>query len=139
LYVKYFKAAMALKDCDSWLVAIEEEHKQMKKHNVWTPVEKSAIHSDDRVLTNTWDMKKDQWKISRTVNCQRFQSIRRHTLQLDSTPSPITNDTIIQIMFVLTILADWKSYVVDVQGAFLNGRFESGDQDTGWFHDKIGK
>jgi hypothetical protein len=37
--------------------------------------------------------------------------------------SPVTNDTTIRIANVLAILAGWEPYVIDVQGAFLNGRF----------------
>jgi retron-type reverse transcriptase len=31
-------------------------------------------------------------------------------------------------MYTLAIVADWKTYVVDVQGAFLNDRFKDGEK-----------
>jgi hypothetical protein len=45
----------------------------------------------------------------------------------DSLAAPITNDTTIRVAYVLAGLAGWKSYVVDVQGVFLIGRFEAGE------------
>jgi hypothetical protein len=41
----------------------------------------------------------------------------------DTKSAPVTNDTTIRIVFTLLALAGWYAYVVDVQGAFLNGRF----------------
>jgi Reverse transcriptase (RNA-dependent DNA polymerase) len=43
------------------------------------------------------------------------------------TAAPITNDTTIRIMYTLAAMAKWSAYVVDINGAFLNGRFEKGE------------
>jgi folate-dependent tRNA-U54 methylase TrmFO/GidA len=31
-------------------------------------------------------------------------------------------------MFILAMLAEWKRHVIDVKGAFLNGRFDKGEE-----------
>jgi Reverse transcriptase (RNA-dependent DNA polymerase) len=38
--------------------------------------------------------------------------------------SPVVNETMVLIILVLMLLARWNRYILDVNGAFLNGHFE---------------
>jgi hypothetical protein len=47
---------------------------------------------------------------------------------LDMKSSPVACDAMIRTMQTLGTMAGWEFHVVDVQGAFLNGEFEDGEQ-----------
>jgi hypothetical protein len=57
------------------------------------------------------------------VNARGYEQVKGIHYDESSTAAPVTNDTTIRIIYVLAILAGWSPYVIDVQGAFLNGRF----------------
>jgi hypothetical protein len=40
----------------------------------------------------------------------------------------VINDTTNRVLFTLAMLAGWKGYVIPVKGAFLNGRFDKGEE-----------
>jgi Reverse transcriptase (RNA-dependent DNA polymerase) len=42
----------------------------------------------------------------------------------DTKASPVVNEATILIVFVLMLLAGWSGFIVDVNGAFLHGKFE---------------
>ena len=44
-----------------------------------------------------------------------------------SISSPVTNDVSIRVMLALMLMAGYKAYIVDVQGAFLHGEFDNGE------------
>jgi Reverse transcriptase (RNA-dependent DNA polymerase) len=101
----------------------------MINNQVWTPVGKSTIGKDAKLMTNAWAMKK---KASETfkarLNARGYEQVGELHFNVDSTAAPVTNDTTIWIMYGLAVLSNWKAYVVDVQGAFLYGRFEVGER-----------
>jgi Reverse transcriptase (RNA-dependent DNA polymerase) len=126
LQVKTYRQAMKSPDKDKWLAAVEEEYQRLIKHNVWTPVDKSTISKDDKVMTTTWAMKKKANGTYRArLNARGYEQVEGMHYDTDSLAAPVTNDTTIRVAYVLAGLAGWKSYVVNVQGAFLNGRFEA--------------
>jgi hypothetical protein len=124
LHVKNYKQAMASEDKDKWLKAIEEEHNRMTNHGVWTAVDRSTVSGNGKILTTTWAMKKKANGTYRArVNARGYEQVKGIHYDESSTAAPVTNDTTIRIIYVLAILAGWSPYVIDVQGAFLNGRF----------------
>jgi hypothetical protein len=44
-----------------------------------------------------------------------------------STTAPVANELTIKIVITLLTLANWKTQVIDVKGAFLKGRFSDGE------------
>eukprot|EP00957_Ditylum_brightwellii_P113579 8659520-Ditylum_brightwellii.AAC.1 len=42
--------------------------------------------------------------------------------------APVVNDMTVRIVTILTIMAAWTAELLDVQGAFLNGQFQNGEQ-----------
>jgi Reverse transcriptase (RNA-dependent DNA polymerase) len=62
------------------------------------------------------------------INARGFEQLDGLHYNSSTTSSPVTNDTTIRVIFTLAMLAGWKGYVVDVKGAFLNGRFDKGEE-----------
>jgi hypothetical protein len=63
-------------------------------------------------LKTTWAMrKKANGKYCKGLIARGFEQLEGLNNNIDSTSTPITNDTTIQIMFVLETWADWKSYI----------------------------
>jgi hypothetical protein len=59
----------------------------------------------------------------RGLNARGYEQIYGVHYDEDTKSAPVTNNTTIRIVFTLLALAGWYAHVVDVQGAFLNGRF----------------
>jgi Reverse transcriptase (RNA-dependent DNA polymerase) len=125
LHVKSFKAAMQSDDKDKWMIAVEEEHDRMIQNNVWTAINKHTLGKHEKVLTTTWAMKKKpNCKFRARINARGYEQVDGIHYDSSSIAAPVTNDVTIRIMYTLATLANWKAYVVDVQGAFLNGHFQ---------------
>ena len=96
----------------------------MLKHGVWTVMDQNQVSSKDKVLTTTWAMKKKANGTYRArVNMRGYKQEQGVHYDKAKTAAPVTNDGTIHVAFVLAIMADWRQYVIDVQGEFLNGRF----------------
>jgi Reverse transcriptase (RNA-dependent DNA polymerase) len=46
----------------------------------------------------------------------------------DTIAASVVNDTTIRIVFILMIMADWASHLMDVKGAFLHGELNPGEE-----------
>jgi hypothetical protein len=57
-----------------------------------------------------------------------FKQVQGARYDLDTKSSPVACDAMIRTMQTLGTMAGWEFHVVDVQGAFLNGEFEDGEQ-----------
>ena len=62
------------------------------------------------------------------MNSRVFEQIAGKHFDPTLTAAPVTNDTIIQIMLVLMLLANWIAREYDVKGAFLKGKYEDGKE-----------
>jgi Reverse transcriptase (RNA-dependent DNA polymerase) len=101
----------------------------MIKSGVWTAVDKDTLKLTDKVLTTTWAMKKKpNGNYRARINARGFKQLDGLHYNSSATSSPVTNDTTIRIIFTLAMLAGWKGYVIDVKGAFLNARFDKGEE-----------
>ena len=58
LHVMKYDTAMKSSDAEQWRKAVEEEYERMEENGVWTPVPKSTVPTNAKVLTSTWAMKK---------------------------------------------------------------------------------
>jgi hypothetical protein len=67
--------------------------------------------------------KKTNWLYRARVKASGYEQEEGAHYNEANIADPVTNDTTIHNAYVLAILAGWELYVVDVQGAFLNGRF----------------
>jgi Reverse transcriptase (RNA-dependent DNA polymerase) len=117
------------RDKESWIKSVQEEHNRMIKSGVWTAVDKDTLKVTNKILTTTWAMKKKLNESYRArINARRFEQLDGLHYNSSATSSPVTNNTTIRVIFTLAMLAGWKGYVIDVKGAFLNGRFDKGEE-----------
>jgi Reverse transcriptase (RNA-dependent DNA polymerase) len=104
---------------------VKEEHDRMVNANVWTAVDRHEINESDKILTATWEMKKKPNGIFRaSINARGLEQIDGLHYNSSNTVAPVTYDTTIRIIFTLALLSDWKGYLIDVKGVFLNGRLD---------------
>jgi hypothetical protein len=124
LHVLNFNQAMKTNDRDKWMHAIEEEHKKMVDYNVWEVVQPGDVPTDAKILTSTWAMKKKaSGKFRARINARGYEQVDGIHYDDTTKSAPVTNDITIRIIFVLMVLASWAGHLVDIRGAFLNGRF----------------
>jgi hypothetical protein len=67
--------------------------------------------------------KKSNGKYKARCNMRGFEQKEGIHYDKDSISSPVTNDVSIRVMFVLMLLFTWYAYLLDINGAFLHGRF----------------
>ena len=128
LHVMKYKQAMKSVDKIDWIKAVDEEHKRMMDHQVWEAVPKGKIKKGGKVLTSTWAMKKKaNGKFRARLNARGYEQVDGVHYDEDTKSAPVTNDITIRIVLTLLVMAGWCAHVVDVQGAFLNGRFADGE------------
>jgi Reverse transcriptase (RNA-dependent DNA polymerase) len=124
---------MQSQDADQWNKAIEEEYNRMEENNVWTPVAKSEVPHDAKVLTSTWAMKKKSNGTFRArLNGRGFEQVPGIHFDPKSIAAPVVSMMTIRIVFIIMIMAGWTGHVLDVRGAFLKGDF--GDGETLYLH-----
>ena len=128
LHVMKYDEAMEKPDREKWVKAVEEEHDQFIKYNVFKPVPIDEVPENAKVLTTTWAMKKKANGTYRArMNMRGYKQIDGEHYDGSSIASPVTNDVSIRIIFVLWIIAGWISHIVDVKGAFLHGEFDNNE------------
>ena len=125
LHVMKYKEAMKTGDRKLWQKAVAEEHERMVKHDVFKAVKKKDLPPKAKVLTTTWAMKKkSNGKYRARLNARGFEQINGLHYDEDTKSSPVVSEATILIVLVLMLLAGWVGHIVDVNGAFLIGKFE---------------
>jgi Reverse transcriptase (RNA-dependent DNA polymerase) len=133
LHVMKYDAAMKSPDAGQWKRSVQEEHDRMVDNEVWTPVPKTEVPADAKVLTTTWAMKKKaNGKYRARLNCRGFEQVPGLHYDPKSIAAPVVTMMTIRIVFVIMIMAGWTGHVLDVRGAFLKGNF--GDGETLYVH-----
>ena len=62
------------------------------------------------------------------MNARGFEQIDGLHYNEDNKAAPVVNDVTIRIVLILIVLAAWWAELLDVKGAFLNGRFQHGEK-----------
>jgi hypothetical protein len=76
LHVMKYDEAMKSPDAEQWQRAVKEEYERMVENGVWTPVQKSEVSNEARILTSTWAMKKKSNGTFRTrLNGRGFEQV----------------------------------------------------------------
>jgi Reverse transcriptase (RNA-dependent DNA polymerase) len=87
----------------------------MEKYKVFKTVKKSTLPKKAKVLSSTWAMKK---KLNGTycaqVTARGYEQVNGIHYDEDSKASPVVNEAMILIFFVLMLLAGWVGYIMDV-------------------------
>ena len=115
---------MESKDINEWKKAIDRELDNVNKHQVYKPVKRKDLPSNAKIVTTTWAMKK---KMNGTYkarcNMRGFEQNDGEHYDSHLIRSPVTYDVSIRVMFVIMLMLSWYAYILDVNGAFLHGRF----------------
>ena len=135
LHVMKYDTAMKSSDAEQWRKAVEKEYERMEENGVWTPVPKSTVPTNAKVLTSTWAMKKKSNGTFRArLNARGFEQVPGIHFDPKSVAAPVVSLMTIRIVFVLMIMAGWTGHVLDVRGAFLKGDLLMMKRCTCMFH-----
>jgi hypothetical protein len=116
-------------DQKKWETAIDEEHNQMIKFGVWEAVRRRDLKTASKIITSTWAMKKKASGTYRTrLNARGFEQREGQHYDGTSISAPVSNEMVIRIILVLMIMAGWVGEILDVQGVFLHGEFDRGEE-----------
>jgi hypothetical protein len=116
---------MASPDKAKWEQGVKAEHEKLVTYVVFQPVDVNEIPKDAKILTSTWAMKKKADRTYRArLTARGYEQIDGLHFDSSDTSAPVVNDITIRIVFVPMIMAGWTAMLLDVKGAFMNGRFK---------------
>ena len=116
-------------DGEKWLKEVDNEHDRMVKNGVWEPVNIEDVPEDATLMDSTWACKKkSDGTLRGRLNARGFKQKADEHFDPSSISSPVTNCDTIRIVLTLMLMAGWTARVVDVKGAFLHGKFDSGEK-----------
>ena len=114
---------------ENWEAEAEEERKKMEKYLVWKPRILKDVPAGAKVITSNWAVKKKaKGTYCATLNARGFQQVEGLHYDAADISSPVTNDTSIRIVMVLTLITGWIDNIFDMKGAFLHGEFDEGTE-----------
>lgn len=130
LKVMNFREAMASDDADKWMEEVLNEKRRMDKFNAFTPVPRSELPANAKVLSTTWAMKlKANGTRRGRLNARGYEQQDGVHYFSDSIYAPVTNPAAIRIgCTLLAMNPDYIAIVLDVEGAFLQGAFLNGEK-----------
>jgi hypothetical protein len=129
LPVMKYKEAMDSPDKMKWGQGVESDHEKMTTYQVFEPVDVNEVPQDAKILTSTWVMRKKADGTYRArLTARGYEQIDGLHFDSTDTSAPVVNDTTIRIVFVLMIMAGWTAMLLDVRGAYMNGRFKDDEK-----------
>jgi hypothetical protein len=116
-------------DKKKWETALDEEHNRMLKFGVWEAGRRRDLKTASKIITSTWAMKKKASGTYRArINARGFEQREGQHYDGTSISAPVSNEMVIRIVLVLMIMVGWVGEIHDVQGAFLHGEFDQGEE-----------
>ena len=117
-------------DVSRWKQEVQVEKDQFDKYNVVTAVERKDIPAGVKLLTSTWAIKKKMsGKFRARLNAHGFKQVQGMHYIPESISAPVTNPNTIRITMTLWAMnAKWIAVVLDVEGAFLQGKFKDREE-----------
>jgi hypothetical protein len=101
----------------------------MSRNEVFEEVNVDNIPPGTKLLDSTWANK---LKADGSTRCQLaipvFQQIDGVHFDASDKATPAVCDVTIRVVLILAIMANWLAWIIDVEGAFLQGRFQNGEQ-----------
>jgi hypothetical protein len=129
LKVMKYKDAIKGPDKKEWEKAVEEEHRKFEKYGVLKAVKIEDVPKSAKVMTTTWAMKKKaSGKYRARVNARGYEQVEGLHYKADDIASPVANEMTVRIVLTLAVMAGWYCALLDVVGAFLNGRFDNDEE-----------
>ena len=125
-----YREAMASPDRLLWQEAIYQEYLKFEKFGVFEVIPRGQLPKKKKVIKGTWAIKKKSNGQRRArANARGFEQIDGEHYFSDSISSPVSNPTTVRILFTLYAMnPDWEVRVIDVEGAFLQGKFQNGEE-----------
>ena len=105
-----YKESMATDDKYYRYLAVDEELKKMWKYYVWTPQKLQDLPPDEKRISSSWSTKKTNVTYRGRLNERGYKQVEG----ILSYASPVTNDTRIHIVVVLTLMSLWIAKILDV-------------------------
>jgi hypothetical protein len=129
LRVLNYQEAMSSDDAEEWKKEVVNEKIKFDKFNATTPVKRSELPPNAKVLQTTWAFKlKANGDRRARMNAKGFQQRDGIHYFSDSTYAPVTNPVAIRMLFtVLAMNPDYIASILDIVGAFLQGKFYDGE------------
>jgi hypothetical protein len=130
LKVMNYNQAMKGDDVSRWKQEVRVEKERFDKYNAVTAVKRKDIPAGVKLLTSTWAMKKKtNGKFRARLNAHGFKQVQGMHYIPESISAPVTNPNTIRIAMTLWAMnAKWIAAVLDVEGAFLQGKFKDGEE-----------
>jgi len=102
----------------------------MLDNHVFKPVKKWELDPGTKVIDSTWACKKKgNGTLRGRLVVRGFKQVEGMHYDSSDIHAPVTNAVTIRIVFTLFLMAgNWIFNVVDVEGAFLHGRFKQGEE-----------
>ena len=90
-----------------------------------TVVKLSLIPKGTKIMSTVWAMKKKpSGKLRGRLNVRGYEQIEGKSYYSDSIAAPVTNANSVRVVWVLMAACpEWIAVVIDVEGAFLQGKF----------------
>ena len=129
LKVMNYKEAMRSPERQQWIEEIGNEKARFDKFGAVTPVPRSAVPVGSKIMTSTWAMKKKtNGKLRGRLNARGYEQVEGQHYTAQNIAAPVTNEaTVRTVMTLMCANPSWVAEVVDVEGAFLQGRFTDGE------------
>jgi len=130
LKVMNYNEAMASNDAKDWIAEVGREKGRFDKYNALTAIKRSDVPEGAKILTSTWAMKKKSNGTFRgRLNVRGFQQTDGVHYYAQNIAAPVTNPSSVRIALTLFAMnPDWIAMVIDVEGAFLQGKFTDGEE-----------
>ena len=129
LKVMNYREAMQSPDAEEWKAEVKNEKERFDKFNVITVVPRNEMKKGVKAMTTTWAMKKKpSGKLRGRLNARGYEQVEGKSYYSDSIAAPVTNANSVRIVWVLMATnPEWIAKIVDVEGAFLQGKFVNGE------------
>ena len=129
LHVMKYDEAMQSDDSDNWKESVDDEHERMVKNTVFEAKKPEEVPDDAKIITSTWAMKKKSNGVYRArLNARGYEQEEGLHYDGDSISAPVATDITIRVCLVLMLMAGLLACILDIDGAFLLGEFENGEQ-----------
>ena len=125
-----YKEAMRSPDKEHWIEEVGNEKLRFDKFKAVTPVSRSQVPAGSKIMTTPWAMKKKMnGKFRSRLNARGCEQIDGKHYHAQNIAAPVTNANTVRIVVTLLCMnAKWIAEVVDVEGAFLQGKFKDGEE-----------
>jgi hypothetical protein len=124
-----YKQSMEILYRNRYVEGIDEEQYKMSHNEIFEEVHVDDIPPGTKLLDSTWANKLRADGLTRCrLAIRGFQQIDGVHFDASDKAAPVVCDVTIREILILAIIANWLAWIVNVEGVFLQGRFQNGEQ-----------